>query len=100
VDPSRAAEIQRSILRGSSGQREREVRLRQEDQQRQFAAMFNQLVEAINNFAGRYNEGKGTVWPKREADRLRKAMHQVQQFEKSLRDDPAPPSLAASAGAN
>jgi hypothetical protein len=100
VDPIRAAEIERSILRGSTGQREREVRVRQEDQQRQFAAMFNQLVEAVNNFASRYNEGRGTVWPKREADKLRRAMHQVQQFEKLLRDDPAPPRLAASAGGN
>jgi hypothetical protein len=62
--------------------------------------MFNQLVEAVNNFASRYNEGRGTVWPKREADKLRRAMHQVQQFEKLLRDDPAPPRLAASAGGN
>jgi hypothetical protein len=100
MDPIRAAEIQRNVLLGSSRQREREVRVRQEDQQRHFAAMFNQLVEALNNFATRYNEGRGTVWPKREADKLRKAMHQVQQFEKLLRDDPAPPSLAASAGGN
>ena len=89
-DPFRAAEIQQRALLGSIGQREREMRAREELQQRQFAAMFNQLVEAVNNFANRYNAGRGTVWPKHEADKLRKAMHQIQQLEKSLRDDPAP----------
>jgi hypothetical protein len=93
-DPFRAAEIQRRAALGSVGQREHEMRAREGLQQRQFAAMFNQLVEAVNNFANRYNEGRGTVWPKREADKLRKAMRQVQQFEKSLRDDPAPLTAA------
>jgi hypothetical protein len=89
-DPFRAAEIQQRALLGSIGQREREMRAREGLQQRQFAAMFNQLVEAVNNFANRYNAGRGTVWPKHEADKLRKAMRQIQQLEKSLRDDPAP----------
>jgi uncharacterized protein YfiM (DUF2279 family) len=89
-DPIRTAELQRRAMLGNVGQREREMRTRQEDQQRQFSVMFNQLVEAINNFASRYNAGQGTVWPKREADKLGKAMRRIQQFEKSLRDDPAP----------
>jgi len=89
-DPIRTAEFQRRAMLGSVGQRERDMRARQEDQQRQFSAMFNQLVEAINNFASRYNSGQGTVWPKREAEKLGKAMRRIQQFEKTLRDDPAP----------
>ena len=76
------------------------MRARQEDQQRQFSVMFNQLVEAINNFASRYNAGRGTVWPKREADKLGKAMRRIQQFEKSLRDDPAQLTVAARRGVN
>jgi hypothetical protein len=95
----RAAEIQRRALLENIGERERAMRTRQEEQQRQFAAMFNQLVEAVNHFANRYNEGRGTVWPKREADKLGKAMRRIQQFEKSLSDDPAPP-LAANAMGN
>lgn len=79
-DPIRTAELQRRAMLGSAGQREREMQARQEDQQRQFSVMFNQLVEAINNFAGRYNAGRGTVWPKREADKLGKAMRRIQQF--------------------
>jgi len=70
------------------------MQARQEDQQRQFSVMFNQLVEAINNFASRYNTGRGTVWPKREAENLGKAMRRIQQFEKSLRGDPAPLPVA------
>jgi hypothetical protein len=99
-DRIRAAEIRQRALFGSIGQRGREMRSRQEEQQRQFAAMFNQLVEALNNFANRYNEGRGNVWPKREADKLGKAMRQIQQFEKSLRLDPAPLAVAERQGIN
>ncbi len=64
------------------------MQARQQEQQRQFALRFNQLVDAVASFAKVYNEGKGTVWPQREAEKLRKAMHQIEQLEKSLRDDP------------
>ena len=47
----------------------------------------NQLVAAVDSFANEYNEGKGTIWPQREADKLRKAMRQLQSFEKALQDD-------------
>jgi hypothetical protein len=100
VDPVRATEIQQRALLGSIKSRGRDARAQQEDQQRQFSAMFNQLVEAMNNFANRYNEGKGTVWPKREADRFGKAMRQIQQFEKSLRDQPTPLPIVERQGVN
>lgn len=57
---------------------EREAQSVQENRQREFETKFNQLVEAVATFATRYNEGKGTVWPKREADRIRKAIRQLQ----------------------
>jgi hypothetical protein len=89
-DRFRAAEIQQRALLGSIGQQEGAMRGREGLQQRQFALVFNQLVEAVNNFANRYNQGRGSVWPKREADKLRKAMRQIQQLEKWLRDEPVP----------
>jgi len=60
----------------------------QEVQQWKFAGKFNQLVDAMASFAKEYNEGKGSTWPRREADKLRKAMRQLQSLEKSLRDEP------------
>ncbi len=73
------------------------MRARQQEQQRQFALKFNQLVDAVASFAKVYNQGKGSVWPQREADKLRKAIHQIEHLEKSLRDDPkaalAPPEV-------
>jgi hypothetical protein len=48
----------------------------------------------VAEFSKRYNEGHGAVWPKREAERLGKAMHQLQQAEKHLRGAPeGPPGL-------
>jgi hypothetical protein len=87
-DPVRAAEIQERALLERAKQQEREVQARQEAQQRQFTVKFNQLVDAVASFAERYNEGKGTTWPQREAGKLREAMRQLQSLEKSWRDDP------------
>ena len=66
---------------------DREFKVWQEIQQRQFQRKFNQLVAAVGSFAKRYNEDKGTIWPQQEADKLRKAMRQLQSLEESLRDD-------------
>uniref|UniRef100_Q02AP8 Uncharacterized protein n=1 Tax=Solibacter usitatus (strain Ellin6076) TaxID=234267 RepID=Q02AP8_SOLUE len=89
-DAVRTAEVQQKISLARASQHELEMRARQQEQQRQFALKFNRLVDAVADFAKVYNQGKGSVWPQREADKLRKAMHQIQQLEKSLRDDPKP----------
>lgn len=98
-DAVRTAEVQQGIALARARQHELEMRARQQEQQRQFALKFNQLVDAVASFAKAYNQGKGTVWPQREAEKLRKAMRQIQQLEKSLRDDlkgaPAPPEVEA-----
>jgi hypothetical protein len=98
-DAVRLVEVQQRAAIARARQHELEMRARQQEQQRQFALKFNQLVDAVANFARVYNQGKGTVWPQREADKLRKAMHQIEQLEKSLRDDPkaalVPPGVEA-----
>ena len=88
VDPVRAAEIEQAETLARIGQQESEVLARQHDQRRQFETKFNQLVNAVADFGQQYNQGKGAVWPRREADRLRKAIREIQQVETSLRDDP------------
>ena len=98
-DAVRTVEVQQRIALARAKQHELEMRARQQEQQRQFALKFNQLVDAVASFAKAYNQGKGAVWPKGEADKLRKAMHQIEQLEKSLRDDlkaaPAPSEVEA-----
>jgi hypothetical protein len=86
-DAVRAAELrQRAVLDGIK-QQAHEVQARQEAQRRQFEVRFNQLVDALSSFAMRYNEGRGTTWPQHEADKVRKAMGELQSLEKSLRAD-------------
>jgi hypothetical protein len=83
-DRIRTAQMQEQAHLNSIKQHEREVRAREAMQQRQFEVKFNQLVDAVSVFARRYNEGKGSTWPNREASQLRKAMRQLQSAEKSL----------------
>lgn len=86
-DVVRTAEAQQKIALAIAKRRELDARARQQEQQQQFALKFNQLVDAVANFAKVYNQGKGNVWPQREAGKLRKAMRQIQQAETTLRDD-------------
>ena len=88
-DPVRAAEIQEQALVESAKQHDREVRAQQNLQQRNFELKFNQLVDAIANFAKQYYQGKGQVWPQREAEKLRNAMAELQALEKSLKGAPS-----------
>jgi hypothetical protein len=86
-DPVREAESQQRVLLDRVNQQDGEAQSRQRARRREFEASFNQLVAAIDSFANEYNESKGTIWPQREADKLRKAMRQLQSFEQALRDD-------------
>ena len=82
-----AAEQERALVE-KARQQDRELQSRQEMELRQFEDKFNELVFALAGFAKEYNQGKGIVWPHREAGKLRKAMRQFQSFEKSMRNDP------------
>lgn len=73
----------------SAKQNERDAKAREELQKRQFELKFNKLVEAVARFAKQYNDGKGHTWPLHEAERLRKAMSELQSLEKSLREEPS-----------
>ena len=42
-------------------------------QERIFRERFQKLVDALQHFADRYNKGEGNVWPRKEAEALRKA---------------------------
>ena len=87
VDTIQQAEVQRRMLLDRSKQYERDMKAMKSLQQKEFALKFNQLVDALYGFAVQFNEGKGSVWPQREAAKLRKAMHQLEEVEKSFRKD-------------
>jgi hypothetical protein len=82
--------LQRSGTIANSSQPDRDLQLRSDAHQQNFKLKFDQLVEALQNFATQYNAGKGAVWPQREGNRLREAIRQFQSLEKFLRDEPKP----------
>jgi hypothetical protein len=85
-DPVRAAEVQQRALRETTRRQEPELQARYEARQREFELRFNQLVNAVAEFARKYNDGSRATWPQHEADQLGKAMRELQSLEKSLRD--------------
>jgi hypothetical protein len=88
ADPVRAAQLRQQSPLDAAKQQESAAKARQRGQQQLFATRFNELVHAVAAFSKRYNEGHGAVWPKREAERLGKAMHQLQLAERLFRDVP------------
>jgi hypothetical protein len=89
-DPVRANAFQERALVETAKQHERDIKARRELPKLQFEQKFNQLVDAVAKFSKQYNQGKGQVWPKREAEKLGKAMRELQTVAKSLRDDQSP----------
>jgi hypothetical protein len=77
-DPMRAGEFQQRALSDRIRQQDRELRVRQEMERREFETRFNQLVEAMSGFVKQYNDGKGMIWPQHEADKLSKALRELQ----------------------
>jgi len=87
IDLVREAQMQERALLDRTAEQQREQQFQQGLRQKQFEAKFNQLVEAIASFSREYKKSKGAIWPQREADKLRKALHELQASEKSLRED-------------
>lgn len=44
----------------------------------EFEKRYQELVEAMNAFARKYNESKGNVWPHKEAEAIRKAWKRIE----------------------
>jgi hypothetical protein len=88
-DSVRMAEAQQQAQLDLVRQHDRELKLRQENEKREFEGRFNDLIKAVSSFVDQYNGGKGNVWPKREADKLAKAMRSLEKSLGSYRP-PAP----------
>jgi hypothetical protein len=46
----------------------------------QFEKRYQELVEAMNAFAKKYNDSKGNVWPAKEAEAIRKALKRIEDL--------------------
>ena len=77
-DPIRAAEMQQRGQLSAARRQEQVAKMREQLQRCQFEAHFNQLVKAMSEFIDQYNQGKGIVWPQREAGKVRKAMRRIE----------------------
>ncbi len=45
-----------------------------------FEKRYQQLVDAMNLFATRYNESKGNIWPHKEAEAIKKAVRRLESL--------------------
>lgn len=85
ADTVRATELQQQTLVARATELETTARAVRQEQQQLFTIRFNELVSAMAAFSKRFQDGHGAVWPKREAERVAKAMRQLQAVEKEFR---------------
>jgi hypothetical protein len=46
----------------------------------QFEKRYQELVDAMNAFAKKYNDTKGNVWPLKETEAIRKALKRLEEL--------------------
>jgi len=74
ADAVRRVEITQAAVMAQASATERAKTLRTEDERRRFEEKFNRLVSAMDAFQREYNASGGKVWPRKEADVLKKAI--------------------------
>jgi hypothetical protein len=74
ADSVRRVEITQAAVMAQASVTERAKTLRTEDERRRFVEKFNRLVSAMDAFQREYNASGGKVWPRKEADALKKAI--------------------------
>ncbi len=83
-DPVREAELQTRMLVSKVTANSRDEQFQRITQHRRFEVKFNKLAQAVASFAKEYNKNQGAVWPRAEAEKLRKALRELESAEKSL----------------
>jgi hypothetical protein len=74
ADAVRRVEVTQAAAMAQASAVERAKALRTEDERRRFEEKFNRLVSAMDAFQREYNASGGKVWPRKEADALKKAI--------------------------
>ena len=75
----RASELAERALREQSKAHDRTDTESAARERRQFELRFNALARAFANFTKTYNDGRGHVFPQKEAVALQKAMDEFQR---------------------
>jgi hypothetical protein len=84
ADPVRGAEQAQLLIQAHARALAAAAQQEKVLQRHSFEAKFNAFLKAAEAFARKYNEGRGDVWPQREAVALRKALAELQK-ESALR---------------
>ena len=77
ADSVRRVEIAQAAVNAQAAAVEQASAARSEDERRHFEEKFNRLVSAMDAFQREYNASRGKVWPKKEADALKKAIQDL-----------------------
>lgn len=83
-DRTREAEASEMALKERIRDQERVAAMRADMRRQAFEQHFNKLVDAVAEFAKEYNHGKGQVWPRPQAEKLRRAMMELQTLDGGL----------------
>lgn len=74
VDSVRRIEIEQAAVMAEAAAAGQAPALGNEEERRRFEEKFNRLVSAMDAFQRQYNASGGKIWPKKEADALKKAI--------------------------
>lgn len=74
ADSARRIEIAQAVIEARASAATEQAKAVTDDERRRFEDKFNRLVSAMDNFQREYNASGGKVWPKKEADALKKAI--------------------------
>ena len=74
ADSVRRIEMAQAAIQAQASATEQQRAARTEDERRRFEQELDRLAAALNNFQREYNASGGQVWPKKEAEALKKAI--------------------------
>jgi|SRR5579884_3051740 len=74
ADSVKRIEIAQAAVEAQAAAVEQQRAARTEDEHRRFEQQLSHLAAALNDFQQKYNASGGQVWPKKEADALKKAI--------------------------
>ncbi len=77
ADSARRMEVTEAVLMAQSAEFDRADAERSAEERRRFEERLNRLATALKDFQREYDASGGKLWPKKEADALKKAMQDL-----------------------
>lgn len=78
VDPVKRVELAQAVVTAQASAQAQANNAQTAEERHQFEEKFNHLVSAMDAFQREYNASGGHVWPKKEANALKKAIKDLQ----------------------